>query len=421
MQSKTKYALPIILATIFLDMLGIGILIPVIPLLLADPASAYYLLPAGWSIDGGYILLGFLTASYPLAQFLAAPILGQLSDRYGRKKVLILSLMGTCLSYLLFAIGIITRNIPLLFISRAFDGMTGGNIAVAQAAIADITEPQNRAKTYGLMGPVFGLGFIIGPFLGGVLSNPELISWFSAATPFWFAAILTSLNVFSVISFLPETHPNRNEKQKIDWSKSLHNILGAFRFPALKTLFGTTFLFSAGFSFFTTFYAVYLINRFNYSQGDIGNFFAYIGIWIVISQAVFTRLASKYFTEYQILRFSLIACGIMVLIHLVPRASWQLFLVVPIFAISNGLSVSNLTSLISRSADRSVQGEVMGINSSIQALAQALPPIVSGFIAARFSASVPTVVAGLLIIMGGLIFAVTYKNQAHAGVLKQRL
>ncbi len=419
MPHKTKYALPIILATIFLDMLGIGILIPVIPLLLADPASAYYLLPTGWTIDDGYILLGFLTASYPLAQFLAAPILGQLSDRYGRKKVLVLSLIGTCLSYVLFAIGIITRNIPLLFISRAFDGMTGGNIAVAQAAIADITEPQNRAKTYGLMGAVFGLGFIIGPFLGGVLSNPQLISWFSAATPFWFAAILTSLNVLSVIRFLPETHPDRNEKQKIDWSKSFHNILGAFRFPALKTLFGTTFLFSAGFSFFTTFFAVYLISRFGFSQGDIGNFFAFIGIWIVISQAVFTRIASKHFSEQQILSFSLVGCGLLVLAHLLPHAPWQLFLIVPVFAITNGLSVSNLTSLISRSADRSVQGEVMGINSSIQALAQALPPIVSGFIAARFSPSVPTVVAGLLIITGGLIFAARYKSPAALSVLHQ--
>jgi DHA1 family tetracycline resistance protein-like MFS transporter len=164
MQPVRQRVLPIIMLTIFIDVLGIGILIPVIPLLLADPASSFYLLPASFSIDRGYIMLGFLTAMYPFMQFLATPILGQLSDKYGRKYILAGSLFGTALSYVVFAFAIITRNIPLLFISRAFDGLTGGNIAVGQAVLADISKPEERARTFGLIGAVFGIGFILGVF-----------------------------------------------------------------------------------------------------------------------------------------------------------------------------------------------------------------------------------------------------------------
>src|SRR6185369_2029743 len=111
-----------------------------------------------------------------------------------RRKLLAISILGTSASYVVFALGIVTKNLPLLFISRAFDGITGGNIAVAQAAVADITKPEHRAKNFGLIGAAFGLGFIIGPYIGGKLSDPSVVSWFSASTPFWFAAALSFFN-----------------------------------------------------------------------------------------------------------------------------------------------------------------------------------------------------------------------------------
>src|SRR5258708_23139481 len=156
--------LPVVIFTVFLDLVGFGILIPVIPQLLANPHSEFYLLPANLRPSQGYIMLGFLVAIFPFMQFIATPILGQLSDKYGRKKILAFSLVGTCLSYLIFGFGIFARNIPLLFLSRAFDGVTGGNISVAQAAIADVTTKEDRTKSFGLIGAAFGIGFIIGPY-----------------------------------------------------------------------------------------------------------------------------------------------------------------------------------------------------------------------------------------------------------------
>jgi len=406
--------LPVIFLTIFVDLLGFGILIPVIPQLLANPASEYYLLPSTMTPQQGFILLGFLTAVFSIAQFLAAPILGQLSDRYGRKKILVISLTGTCISYMIFAYGIITGNFALLFLSRILDGITGGNIAVAQAAIADVTTPENRAKNFGLIGAAFGLGFIIGPYIGGKLSDPTLVSSFNATTPFIFAAILSFINVISILLFFPETLTNKNHTLKIKWSRSFSNVYHAAINKELRVLFGTVFLFTAGFTFFTTFFSVFLIDRFNFTQGNIGDFFAYVGLWIAFTQIFLTgRLSAKY-PAYKIIRYGILATGIATFLYFIPQAWWHLLFIVPIFAIGNALMQANITALISRSAGAEIQGEVLGINSSVAALAMSFPPILSGFIAASISPYAPILVAGSIVVISGIFFWIFYKpHQIH--------
>ena len=393
----------LIFLTILIDMLGYGILIPVIPELFADPKSPFYVLSTGANPANGLIILGLLIASFPLGQFFATPILGQLSDRYGRKKVLIISILGTSISYILFAIGIITKNIPLLFFSRFFDGITGGNIAVAQAAIADVTTPENRAKNFGMIGAAFGLGFIFGPFIGGKLSDPSLVSWFTASTPFYFAAILAFLNVISIWKFLPETNKNLNNL-KIKFNKSIRNIITAFNLPGLKSLFGTTFFFNAGFTFFTTFFSVFLIIKFGFSQGNIGTFFAYVGIWSVITQAVLTRIFAKKLTKEQILNISLFGCAVMLLAYFLPNQKWELYLVPPFFSLFTGLTMANLNALISERSDKTIQGQIMGISASVTALAQIVPAILSGFIAAILQPTTPIIVASIFVFISWLVF-----------------
>lgn len=390
--------------TVFIDMLGFGILIPVIPQLLANPFSSFYLLPHNISLGYGYILLGFLTAIFPFMQFLATPILGELSDRFGRKPVLALSLLGTSLSYVFFAIGVMTKNLPLLFISRAFDGITGGNISVAQAAIADVTTPENRAKNFGLMGAAFGMGFILGPFIGGKLSDPSLVSWFDATTPFWFAAILALCNALWVMYLLPETLKKKSANVSLQLTRSIKNIIRVFSLKQVRPLFATSFLFQAGFTFFTTFFSVFLITKFGFDQGAIGNYFAYVGLWIAFSQAVITRMVSQRFNEWSILRISLLATGICMLLFFVPKVWWGLLFITPIFAMFTGLSQANLTSVVSRSAGSQIQGEILGINASVQALAQTIPPVISGLVAAQVTAWTPLMVAGITIIFSGFVF-----------------
>lgn len=398
--SKT---LPIVFAIILVDMLGVGILIPIIPLLLTDPSSAYHL-PV--SLANGYLILGALMAIFPFMQFLATPILGQLSDRVGRKPVLALSLAGTALSYVVFAIGIITTNIPLLFISRALDGITGGNIAVAQAAIADATPPEKRARAFGIIGAAFGIGFIIGPFLGGRLADPSLVSWFDATTPFWFAAIVSGLNMLAVLFLFKETLVHK-AAETIHWAQAFINIKRAALNPKLRALFGTSFLFQGGFTFFTTFFGVFLIAKYGFNQAGIGDFFALVGICIVLTQALITGWAAKQFKPFTIIAVSLFGVSGTLLLFFLANAPWMLYLITLPNSMFIGLIMANLTGLISRQADERQQGEVLGIAASVQALAQAIPPVIAGYVAAILAPETPLLVASIIVFVAALTFFFT--------------
>ncbi len=402
--SKKRSPLFTLFFTIFLDMVGVGILIPVMPVLLTDPSSSHYILPAGTSVKTGYLLLGVLFTLFSLGQFLAAPIIGQFSDKWGRKKLLALSVFGTALGHFMFAVGIFIGNVPLLFFSRFFAGVTGGNIVVAQAAIADITTPENRAKNFGMIGAAFGLGFILGPFIGGKLTDTTLVSWFSASTPFLFAALLSLINVVQVLYYLTETNLHTVKEKKIEWGKSLSNIFHALTMPRVRPLFITNFIFQGGFSFYMTFAAVYLLSKFHFTQGELGNYFAFVGVWIVITQGFITRKMSQYVSETKVVQNSVIAVGLCILAIVIVPSTVLLYCVVPFFAIAVGLSQSNMTALISRSAGAGVQGEVLGINGSVMALAQAIPPILSGAVAGLFEPHAPLLIAATLAIASGLYF-----------------
>lgn len=408
-------ALPIVISTIFLDVLGVSILMPVLPQLIFRIFE-----PAGYSFKGSLIMLGWLTAIYPLMQFLATPILGQLSDRYGRKPILSFSLFGTAIGYALFAIGIITKNIPLLFFARAMDGITGGNLSVARAVIADVSPPEKRTTNFALIGAAFGIGFVAGPYLGARLAAPgtsffglfNTPHWFGPAVPFWFAAILSIVNTLLVLFILPETHKHINAKLKMAWGKSIENIRKAAVHPSLRVIFASEFLFWGGFTFFTTFFQILLIEKLGFKVNNVGDFFAYIGICIAVTQAVLTPLLAKRFKNYQILRFSLLGNGIALFLQLLPNNTAQLLMVAPFIAIFNGLTMANVSALVSLSVDKKIQGEVLGIEASVQALAQSIPAVIAGYIA-TLGVNVPVLVGGSTIIVGALLFNVFYKPSKH--------
>ncbi len=403
-----RHPIWIILFTILIDTLGIGILGPILPQLLGNPNSPHYLLSRDAAVGSGYIMFGFLVAVFPVMQFFATPILGQLSDRYGRKPVLALSLAGTSLGYLLFATGIVFKNIPLLFLARALDGITGGNLSVAQASIADVTKPEDRTKNFGMIGAAFGVGFIVGPFLGGVLADPSVLPWFNASTPFWFAALLAAANTTQVLLQFDETNQHiRNVR--VQFTKGIANIARAYAMPELRTIFVTSFFFNAGFGFFISFFGLFLIHRFGFDEARIGNFFAWVGVCAIFTQVVTTRRIAAKFSEAQVLKVSLLGVsGVMIAYLLAPSPMW-LFLIAPISSTFNGLSLANMGGLLSRSVAPQVQGEILGIGSSIQALANSIPPLVGGFFAATFAPEAPVLAAGVTMFVAWALFTILYR------------
>lgn len=412
-------ALPAALFTVFLDAIGVAILIPLY-VALVQPGP-HQIIPADWTVREGFIMVGWLTGIYSLCTFLAAPILGQLSDKYGRKIVLGLSIVGTSIGYALFAIGIVKHNILLLFLSRALDGITGGNIAVGRAIISDISTPKTRTRNFGLIGAMFGIGFVLGPYLGGRLSAPNIPfinvaghqflstpSWFDPAVPFWFATILAAINAILVFTILPETHEHKHNR-KIQWTKSLSDIKKAVTLPGVRSVVPISFLFTGGFTFFTTFFSFSMIDRIpGFTPANVADYFSLIGIWIAVFQGALIPTLAKRFKNYQIIRFSMFGVAAAVLFLLTITTTKSAIFASPLIPMFVAMNMANLIALVSSVAERKIQGEVMGINSSAEALGQGIPAVMSGYIAS-VAVWLPSVVAASVMVFAGILFWILFK------------
>ena len=404
-----KPVFPVFL-TAFIDMLGVGIIIPVLPALFFTPESS--IMPAGMTPAQCSILFGFLCASYPIMQFFGAPILGGLSDRFGRKPMLMISLFGTLIGYLLFGWAILSKNLVLLFVSRMLPGFTGGNISIVFSALADISTPETRPKYFGLVGAAFGLGFILGPAIGGLLADPTVVSWFDHATPFWFTAILTGINILLVKFVFKETLAARRETE-LSIFAGFKNLQKAFSLQNLRTILVVTLFSTLGFNFFTQFFSVYCIREFGTSIKMLGITFAWTGIWLVLTQAVIVRKLTPLYKPHEILRWSILGLAVFVGLVLVPPSLAWVWAVQPFIAIFQGLSAPNLTTTVSAQADATQQGEIMGINQSMNSAGQAVPPIIAGYLAGldpRF----PMIAGAVFIFLSWLVFVLFFKNKRAA-------
>jgi len=322
---------------------------------------------------------------------------------------LVISLIGTLIGYSLFGLAILRENLVLLFVSRMLPGFTGGNIAVIYSSIADVSDDRSKAKNFGLVGMAFGLGFILGPTVGGLLADSSVVSWFDSDTPFWFTAILTFLNIIFVIFNFRETLGESRESRLSIWT-GLRNVVISFGTPNLRVIFSVVLLLSLGFSFFTQFFSVYLINEFDYTEKNIGLLYGWIGVWLVFTQGVIVRQLSNHFASDQILKITILTLSLSILILLLPDQDWWFYVINPMVAISQGITAPNLTAVVSSQAGRERQGEVLGINQSMQSLGQAIPPVIAGYLNA-LSEQLPLMTASALIFAGWIVYLFIFKKR----------
>jgi DHA1 family tetracycline resistance protein-like MFS transporter len=349
----------VIFTTVFIDLVGFGIVIPVLP---------FY--AEGTVFNATPRTVGLLFASYSIMQLIFSPILGSLSDKYGRRPVLLLSIIGTGIGFLVIGFA---RTVWMLFAGRILDGITGGNISTAQAYIADITTKENRAKGMGLIGAAFGLGFIFGPAIGGILSR-----W-GIHVPFFFAASLCFANAILLYFRLPETvtadHPAR---ESASGGRSFRHVLASLKEPRLAFVLVIYFLFIVAFSIMTTSFSLYTMFRFGYDAQHTGYLFAYVGLIAVIIQGGLIGRLVKRFGELPLVMFGAFcfAISLFAVPFVGPAAGGLAGLLIGggVFSMGNSLATPALTSLASKSVGPAQQGVVLGVTQSTASLARAVGP-----------------------------------------------
>ncbi len=352
----------VIFTTVFIDLIGFGIVIPVLP---------FY--AEGTIFNATPRTVGLLFASYSIMQLIFSPVLGGLSDKHGRRPVLLLSIIGTGIGFLVLGFA---KTIFMLFVGRILDGITGGNISTAQAYIADITTTENRAKGMGLIGAAFGLGFIFGPALGGILSQ-----W-GIHVPFVFAAVLCFANAVLLYFTLPETvTPDHPAKNRAAGGRSFRHVLNSFKQPRLAFVLVIYFLFIVAFSIMTTSFSLYTMFRFGYDATHTGYLFAYVGLIAVIIQGGLIGRLVKRFGELPLVIFGALcfAISLFAVPFVGPAAGGLAALLVGggVFSMGNSLATPALTSLASKSVGAGEQGVVLGVTQSVASLARAVGPFLA--------------------------------------------
>jgi multidrug resistance protein len=396
MSDPKRARLGIIFLTILINMVGFGVVIPVLPFY----AERFGATPAQ---------IGWLFGIFSLAQFLFSPLLGSLSDRFGRRPVLLLSTLGTAAGFLIMGAG---QTLAMLFVGRLIDGISGGSIGTAQAYVADITTPEDRPKAMGLLGAGFGLGFILGPALGGWTA-----AQFGHSAPLFVAGGMALANAALIAFLLPESLP-QELRGKRDRQPLFPNLLQHVQKGPYATAVAVYFILITGFSVMTAVFALFVARRHGFDEKQTGYLFAYLGVIAVFIQGGLIGKLVKFFGEGRIATAgaAVLAGGL----FLTPLASgmWELLAYCALIAIGNSLLTPTLQGIASQCVDAEWQGRALGVLQSAGSLARWIGPVLGGMLltldlarpAAEYARTPFWVAAGLL----GVTFVLCLRLPARA-------
>jgi len=382
--TRRNAAVSFIFITVMLDMLALGMIIPVLPSLIESYTG---------STEKAAEIFGLFGTAWALMQFLFSPVIGGLSDRFGRRPIVLMSNLGLGLDYVLMAMA---PNLGWLFVGRVISGITAASISTAFAYIADVTAPEKRAGAFGLLGAAFGLGFIVGPGLGGLLTE------FGPRAPFWLAAVLSLTNAAYGLLVLPESLPPER-RASFSWLRAnpVGSIMLLKRSRSLVGLALVNFLDQVAHVVYPSTFVLYASYRYNWDTRTIGLTLTAVGVLSMIVQGGLVRPAIKYMGEKTTLIFGLV-CGIAGFAGygLAPTGLW-FWSFMPLASLW-GLSSPPLQGMMSSQVDGTEQGKLQGANTSVNGIAQLIGPSIftlsfSGAVSAGTMPGVPFLIASALV------------------------
>jgi MFS family permease len=402
-----------IFLTVFIDLLGAGIVLPLLPyyVKIVDQSAN------PWLMDHRALVVGGLIASFALMQFLFAPIFGALSDRFGRRPLLLFSMIGTAIAYTIF--GLSDRLLPLgaeavlaaLFASRIVAGMTGASISTAQAYIADITTPENRAKGLGMIGAAFGLGFMFGPAIGGLLSAISL------EVPAFVAAGLALVNFVFGSFMLAESLPaERRTAISISRLNPLNRLKGVLNNVSIRPLIIGSILLNFAFSALQSNFAVYSDARFHFTATNNAFVFAFIGLMSVLTQGLLIRRLLPIFGEARLAITGTLIMALGFGLTAIVSESWMLFPVMGLVALGSGMSSPSITSLISRRVSPQEQGATLGGAQALTSLTMVVGPLYAGYIFGAIGMSAPYFSGAALLIGATIVIGTAVRGSVPANM-----
>ncbi len=392
---------------LLIDGMGLGLLFPILNNIIVDPSNPFISIAMSASVRD--VLYGFIVGIYMICWFFGSAILGDFSDHIGRKRALMICLIGAFSGYFISAIAIIGKSLILLIFGRMVAGFTSGSQPIAQAAIVDVSSDEDKARNIGLILLSVSLGFVLGPIIGGVLSDNNLISWFTFSTPLYFASALSLLNAFLLWSLFHETFEVTG-KYKLRLHHALIIFKSAFTNHAVRYLSVVLLIMIFGWSSYFTFISVYMLQKYHISALQNSLFLAVLGLGFSLGCGYLVSVLTKRFDLRKIVISTLFATALVVAVTTIFQQ--EIIAWVGAFLVGTTMSVaySVLLTIFSDQVSAQEQGWVMGVTGSIMALCFGITSFFTGFMA-DFGASYPMYLSVLGLTISAILFVFALRDK----------